>query len=189
MTYVVFFAILLLITLLGTYLVIENNRRNAREAEKKLFNNRVAEVTSNLKGKLNYFSEAHILRPKYIPRLQVIASNFFVVQPHSDENLLYLERIVESFISTVNSELTKSFVTGERDKLAEQLSLFVAELPYAGIEYNRDFYYEILPSLIKTLESPDIASDQGVPEVEVDEEQESDDSNTQSFIQQLSTNS
>lgn len=183
MTYVVFFAILLLITLLGTYLVIENNRRNAREAEKKLFNNRVAEVTNNLKGKLNYFCEAHILRPKYIPRLQVIASNFFVVQPHSDENLLYLERIVESFISTVNSELTKSFITGDRDKLADQLSLFVAELPYAGIEYNRAFYYEILPSLIKTLESPDISNEPDI--IEISDKQEPDDSQSHSFTQQL----
>ncbi|MCQ8877548.1 hypothetical protein NQT69_05855 [Pseudoalteromonas shioyasakiensis] len=158
MTYVVFLALLLLITLLGTYLVIENNRRKAREAEKRLFNNRVIEVTNNLKAKLNEFCEAKIIKPKYIVRIQVIASNFFVVQPHTDENLLYLERIVDSFINTVNSELAKTYVTGERGKLAEQLSLFVAELPYGGIEYNRTFYYEILPSLIKTLESAELSS-------------------------------
>ncbi|MEI8603834.1 hypothetical protein [Pseudoalteromonas sp. B160] len=34
MTYVVFFALLLLITLLGSYLMIENNRRKALEAQK-----------------------------------------------------------------------------------------------------------------------------------------------------------
>lgn len=158
MTYVVFLALLLLITLLGTYLIIENNRRNAREAEKKLFNSRVTEVTNNLKAKLNEFCEAQIIKPKYIPRIQVIASNFFVVQQHSDENLLYLERIIDSFIATVSSELAKTYVTGERDKLAEQLSLFVAELPYGGIEYNRTFYYELLPSLIKMLESAGLSS-------------------------------
>ncbi|MFY8327216.1 hypothetical protein [Pseudoalteromonas sp. ZZD1] len=158
MTYVVFLALLLLITLLGTYLVIENNRRNAREAEKRLFNSRVAEVTTHLKSKLNEFCEAKIIKPKYVARIQVIASNFFVVQPHTDENLLYLERIVDSFITTVNSELAKTYVTGERGKLSEQLSLFVADLPYGGIEYNRTFYYEILPSLIKTLESAELSS-------------------------------
>ena len=157
MTYVVFLALLLLITLLGTYLVIENNRRKAREAEKRQFNNRVIEVTNNLKAKLNEFCAAKIIKPKYIARIQVIASNFFVVQPHTDENLLYLERIVDSLINTVNSELAKTYVTGERGQLSEQLSLFVAELPYGGIEYNRTFYYEILPSLIKTLESAELS--------------------------------
>lgn len=158
MTYVVFLALLLLITLLGTYLIIENNRRNALEAEKRLFNTRVAEVTSNLKSKLNEFCEAKIIKPKYIPRIQVIASNFFVVQPHTDENLLYLERIVDSFITTVSSELAKTYVTGEREKLEDQLSLFVAELPYGGIQYNRTFYYELLPSLLKTLETQALSS-------------------------------
>ena len=41
MTYVVFFALLLLITLLATYLKIESNRRKAIEAQKKQFNERV----------------------------------------------------------------------------------------------------------------------------------------------------
>ncbi|KPH59641.1 hypothetical protein HJP15_17145 [Pseudoalteromonas sp. NEC-BIFX-2020_002] len=156
MTYVVFFAILLLITLLGSYLVIENNRRKAVEAKKKLFNARVTEVTNNLKAKLNEFSDAKILRPKYIARTQVIASNFFVVQPHTDENLLYLEGIIESLISTISSELAKTYVTGERDALAEKLDYFVADLPQTGIAYNHGFYREILPSLIKILQSPEL---------------------------------
>lgn len=158
MTYVVFFALLLLITLLGSYLVIENNRRKAVEAKKKLFNARVAEVTKNLKLKLNEFCEAKVLRPKYIARIQMIASNFFVVQPHTDENLLYLERIVESLTSTISSELAKTYVTGERDALTEKLEFFVTDLPQAGIAYNHAFYHEILPSIIKILQSAELSS-------------------------------
>ncbi|MFK3865673.1 hypothetical protein [Pseudoalteromonas rhizosphaerae] len=158
MTYVVFFALLLLITLLGSYLMIENNRRKALEAQKKLFNNRVKEVTQQLKIKLNEYCDAKIIRPKYIPRIQVIASNFFVVQPHTDENLLYLERINESLISTISSELAKTYVTGERDALAERLDFFVAELPIAGVAYNKTFYHELLPSMIKVLRTDDLSA-------------------------------
>ena len=158
MTYVVFFALLLLITLLGSYLVIENNRRKALAAKKKLFNTRVNEVNANLKSKLNEYYEAKIIRPKYIPRLQVIVSNFFVVQAHNDENLLYLERIIESLISTINSELAKTYVTGERDALAQRLDFFVTELPSAGLAYNKTFYHELLPSMIKVLSTSELSA-------------------------------
>lgn len=159
MTLVVFFALLLLITLLGTYLIIENNRRKALEAKKKVFNQRVSEVSKQLKIKLNEFIDAKIIRPKYSSRLQLITSNFFVVQPHTDENLLYLETINDSFINTVSSELAKTYVTGERDELAQRLDFFVAELPQGGIAFNKVFYHEILPSLISMLKSAELSSD------------------------------
>ena len=158
MTYVVFFALLLLITLLGSYLIIENNRRKAVEAKKKLYNNRVKDVSQQLKIKLNEYCDAKIIRPKYVPRMQLITSNFFVVQPHTDENLLYLERICESLINTVSSELAKTYVTGERDALVEQLDLFVSELPIAGVAYNKTFYHELLPSMIKVLCTEDLSA-------------------------------
>lgn len=168
MTYVVFFALLLLITLLGSYLVIENNRRKALAAKKKLFNTRVNEVNVNLKSKLNEYYEAKIIRPKYIPRLQIIVSNFFVVQAHNDENLLYLERIVESFISTLNSELAKTYVTGERDALAERLDFFVSELPTVGLAYNKSFYHELLPSMIKVLCTSELSANPSEYEKTID---------------------
>ena len=96
MTYVVFFALLLLITLLASYLKIESNRKKAIEAKKKLFNERVSHVNARLKTKLNELLDAKVIRPKYIPRIQAILSNFFVVQPHTDENLQQLEDIADS---------------------------------------------------------------------------------------------
>ena len=159
MTLVVFFALLLLITLLGTYLIIENNRRKALEAKRKEFNVRVNEVTKQLKAKLNEYIDAKIMRPKYSSRLQLLSSNFFVVQPHTDENLLHLEKVTDSFINTLNSELAKTYVTGERDELAKRIDFFVAELPQAGIAFNKAFYHEILPSLISMLKSSELNSD------------------------------
>ena len=76
MTYVVFFALLLLITLLYSYLKIESNRKKAIEARKKLFNERVSHVNSRLKAKLNDLLDAKIIRPKYVPRIQAIVNNF-----------------------------------------------------------------------------------------------------------------
>lgn len=160
MTLVVFFALLLLITLLGTYLIIENNRRKALEAKKKEFNTRVSEVTNQLKAKLNEYIDAKIMRPKYSSRLQLLTSNFFVVQPHTDENLLHLEKVTDSLINTLNSELAKTYVTGERDELAKRIDFFVAELPQGGIAYNKTFYHEMLPPLISMLKSPELSSDE-----------------------------
>ncbi len=76
MTYIVFFALLLLITLLASYLIVENNRKKAIEAKKKLFNARVSQVNTRLKLKLNELLDAKLIRPKYLPRIQAIVSNF-----------------------------------------------------------------------------------------------------------------
>ncbi|MEI8603835.1 hypothetical protein [Pseudoalteromonas sp. B160] len=71
---------------------------------------------------------------------------------------MYLERINESLISTISSELAKTYVTGERDALAERLDFFVAELPIAGVAYNKTFYHELLPSMIKVLRTDDLSA-------------------------------
>lgn len=155
MAYVVFFTLALLITILSVYLVIENNRRKAREAEKKAFNDRLKVISSNFKLKVAEFVEAKILRPKYAPQINAIVGNFFVVQTHSEENLAQLEKVSELFIYSVTNELNKCRSNGNMDLLAEQLQYFVAELPTAGIAYNRDFYREMLPALIARIQTPD----------------------------------
>ncbi|MCG7538682.1 hypothetical protein EXT48_10590 [Pseudoalteromonas sp. CO348] len=155
MAYVVFFTLALLITILSVYLVIENNRRKAREAEKKAFNDRLKVISSNFKLKVTEFVEAKILRPKYAPQINAIVGNFFVVQTHSEENLAQLEKVSELFIYSVTNELNKCRSNGNMDLLAEQLQYFVAELPTAGIAYNRDFYREMLPALIARIQTPD----------------------------------
>ncbi|MCG9769758.1 hypothetical protein L1D59_14255 [Pseudoalteromonas piscicida] len=155
MAYVVFFTLALLITILSVYLVIENNRRKAREAEKKAFNDRLKGISSNFKLKVAEFVEAKILRPKYAPQINAIVGNFFVVQAHSEENLAQLEKVSELFIYSVTNELNKCRSNGNMDLLAEQLQYFVAELPTAGIAYNRDFYREMLPALIARIQTPD----------------------------------
>ncbi|TMN33063.1 hypothetical protein [Pseudoalteromonas sp. S2755] len=176
MAYVVFFTLALLITILSVYLVIENNRRKAREAEKKAFNDRLKVISSNFKLKVAEFVEAKILRPKYAPQINAIVGNFFVVQAHSEVNLAQLEKVSELFIYSVTSELNKCRSNGNIDLLAEQLQYFVAELPTAGIAYNRDFYHEMLPALIARIQTPDM------PAMKQDEDvldsQELDDSET-----------
>ncbi|NOU49596.1 hypothetical protein HG263_03445 [Pseudoalteromonas sp. JBTF-M23] len=159
MSYIVFFTLLLLITLLGVYVVIENNRKKAREAEKKIFNARLKEVTDNFKAKTAEYVDAKVLRPKYAPKVNAIVGNFFVVQAHTEANLNQLEKISEQFTRAVGTELGKSRVTGNKDQLAEQLQYFVAELPSSGIAYNKDFYYEILPALIALIKTPDVSVD------------------------------
>ncbi|WP_342366029.1 hypothetical protein [Pseudoalteromonas sp. S16_S37] len=159
MSYIVFFTLLLLITLLGVYVVIENNRKKAREAQKKIFNARLKEVTDNFKAKTAEYVDAKILRPKYAPKINAIVGNFFVVQAHTEANLNQLEKISEQFTRVVGTELGKSRITGNKDQLAEQLQYFVAELPSSGIAYNKDFYHEILPALIALIKTSDVPLD------------------------------
>ena len=156
MTYVVFFALLLLITLLATYLKIESNRRKAIEAQKKQFNERVSQVGARLKSKLNELVEAKILRPKYAPRIQAIVSNFFVVQKHTDENLQTLEDVSDLLINTLSNELTKANQMGNGQSLEENIQYFVSELPQQGISYNKTFYSEALPNLIELIKTNDL---------------------------------
>ena len=151
MSYIVFLALLLLITLLGCYWIIESNRRKAIEAEKKRFHQRVKEINNDFKIKLIEFSEAKLIRPKNVARLNQITSNYFVVQAHNEENLTHLEFISELFISTIIMEANKAQSPHEHDQLADRLQYFMAQLPYNGIEYNKAFYQEVLPSLIEVI--------------------------------------
>ncbi|MBQ4862826.1 hypothetical protein J8L98_14155 [Pseudoalteromonas sp. MMG013] len=155
MSYIVFSTLVLLITLLGVYVVIENNRKKARDAEKKIFNDRLKNITSQFKSRTAEFVDAKALRPKYSPKINAIVGNFFVVQPHTEENLDQLERVAEQFVMSVVFELNKCRETGNIDLLADQLQYFVAELPTSGIAFNKEFYHEILPALIVMIKTPD----------------------------------
>ncbi|MEM5511795.1 hypothetical protein WNY79_02720 [Pseudoalteromonas sp. AS84] len=153
MTYVVFFALLLLITLLATYLKVESNRKKAIEARKKLFNERVSHVNTRLKTKLNDLLDAKIIRPKYVPRIQAIVNNFFVVQSHTDENLQQLEDTADLLINTLSNELIKTNQTNIIQPLIDNIQYFVSELPQQGILYNKNFYINTLPPLIALLKT------------------------------------
>ncbi|WP_462164066.1 hypothetical protein [Pseudoalteromonas xiamenensis] len=166
MTMLVLVTLILLIVLLAVYVVIENNRRKAREAEKRAYNERVKEINAHFKSKLAEFVEAKIVRPKYVPKLQSITNNFFVVQHHTEENLHQLERVADLFVNTVVREMQKCYVTKNMDALATQMQYFVAELPSSGIAYNKAFYHEILPALIVLLQTPD--QPEGLTEEESD---------------------
>ena len=156
MTYIVFFALLLLITLLASYLIVENNRKKAIEAKKKLFNVRVSQVNTRLKLKLNELLDAELIRPKYLPRIQAIVSNFFVVQAHTDENLNQLESTADLLINILSNELIKTYQSNVSQNLVDNIQYFVAELPLQGILYNKTFYQTILPALIVNIKTEDI---------------------------------
>ncbi|MCF6442547.1 hypothetical protein L1077_24260 [Pseudoalteromonas luteoviolacea] len=182
MTYIVFVSIVLLITILGVYMVIENNRQKARDAEKKIFNERVKDITSLYKRKIAEYVDCKLIRPKHAPKFNAIVGNFFVVQAHNEENLARLERVSEHLLSQVGSELNKCRSNDTVDLLTEQLFLFAAELPSAGIAYNKNFYTEILPALISRIQTPDsyeAIQPEAEPEVGTEPEAVSNDSSEQ----------
>ncbi|ESP90291.1 MULTISPECIES: hypothetical protein [Pseudoalteromonas] len=170
MSYIVFVSIVLLITILGVYMVIENNRQKARDAEKKIFNERVKDISSLYKRKIAEYVDCKLIRPKHAPKFNAIVSNFFVVQSHNEENLARLEKVSEHLLSQIGSELNKCRSNDNVELLSEQLFLFAAELPSAGIAYNKNFYVEILPALISRIQTPD-THEKIEHEVEVDGEE------------------
>ncbi|KZX02320.1 hypothetical protein [Pseudoalteromonas luteoviolacea] len=155
MTYIVIVSIVLLITILGVYMVIENNRQKARDAEKRIFNERVKDITGLYKRKISEYVDCKLIRPKHTPKFNAIVSNFFVVQPHNDENLDRLEKVSELLLMQIGSELNKCRNNDSLELLSEQLFLFAAELPSTGIAYNKAFYTEVLPALISRIQTPD----------------------------------
>ncbi|MEC4087382.1 hypothetical protein [Pseudoalteromonas rubra] len=184
MSYVVFVSITLLITILGVYVVIENNRKKAREAEKRVFNERLKEISSHFKSKISEFVSYKLIRPKHAPQFNAIVGNFFVVQAHNDDNLEALERVTDHLLGTIGNELNKCRENGNMELLADQLFMFVSELPSAGLAYNKAFYSEILPALISRIQTPDIPAQADAQEVVQNEEEpvtqsESNDSSTQ----------
>jgi hypothetical protein len=156
MTYIIIATIVLLITLLGVYLVIESNRKKAKNAEKLVFNQRHNEVTLHFKSKTSEFVAAGAIPAKYSGTINTIVNNFFVVQAHSEDNLNQLERIVELFILTVGEEVHKHRESDSMDKLKDKMTAFAKELPTNGVAYNKSFYYESLPSMITLIKTADM---------------------------------
>lgn len=156
MTYVVFFAIMLLITLLASYLVIESNRKKTLETKKRLFNERVLNAHLRLKTKLSELVDAGVINNKYLARIQLVVTNFFVVQPYTDENLQRLEDLSALLITTLNEEITKTYIRNSTQELSINIQYFIAQLPAQGILFNKTFYHDILPSLIVNIKTQEI---------------------------------
>jgi hypothetical protein len=58
------------------------------------------------------------------------------------------------------------------DTLKDKMTAFAKELPTSGVAYNKNFYFESLPSMITLIKTADIA--------DVDEEQTDDQDEEQS---------
>lgn len=174
MIYVVLLSVALLITLLATYLVIDNNRKKAEQLQKKIFNERISESSEQLKAHLLLLKDARLIRPMDINTIAQIASNFFVVQAKSDETISFLEQTIESFINCSQKELNKAYMTQDKEPIIEAYSLFMKQLPTSGRDFNHEFY-QYFPSLTAVLVSPEIAlqtpmDDTQTPEKEVTNE-------------------
>ena len=153
MNYIIIATTVLLITLLGVYVVIENNRKKAKNAEKMLFNQRHSEVVEHFKHNVSDFVSVGALPSRHSSTINAIVSNFFVVQPHTEDNLNQLELIVELFILTVGEEVHIHRDKDNIDELKDKLVAFAKELPSNGVAYNKDFYHESLPAMITLLKS------------------------------------
>lgn len=156
MTYVVVLALLLLITLLGSYLLIENNRKKTLKENKRLFNERVASSQKRLKTKLNELHEAKAINIKHLQRIQAIANNYFVVQAHTEENLTNLEALCDQLIHILTEELSKTYRSNDSQAFNDSTKQFVDELPAQGILFNKSFYQQTLPTLLLKLKTEEI---------------------------------
>ena len=182
MNYIIIATIVLLITLLGVYLVIENNRQKAKNAEKQLYNQRHNEVTYHFKSKVSDFVSAGALPSRHSGTINTIVNNFFVVQPHTEDNLNQLERIVELFILTVGEEVHFHRENDDMETLKDKLVAFAKELPTNGTAYNKDFYYESLPALITLLKSSDVDQPREASSEEATHDNEEDNSIEQKSV-------
>jgi len=164
MTYIVFFTIVLLIALLGVFLSIENSKKKAEQLKKQIFSERQNHAVSHFKNQTAQYIEAKILRPKHSHNLQAIASNFFVVQAHNEDNLTVLETTLENLTTSLNSELAKTNITGDKETIANNILTFINELPRSARDYNNTFYTQILPALIVSLQTPELTFDETIDE-------------------------
>jgi hypothetical protein len=157
MTYIVFFTIVLLIVLLGVFLSIESSKKKAEQLKKQVFTDRQNQANTHFKEQIAQYVEAKILRPKHSQNLNAVASNFFVVQAHNEDNLTILEATLENLTSSLNTELAKTNITGDKEIIANNILTFINELPRSARDYNNTFYAQILPALIVSLQTPDLS--------------------------------
>ncbi len=164
MTYVVLITIILLITLLATYLVIENNRKKAEQLKKQQLIDRQKHTVDFYKKQLALYVDAKILRPKHSHNMLVIAGNFFVVQAKSEDNLELFESCIESLMTTINNEIAKSHITGNTEILANNMLSFIESLPTSARDYNKEFYSQMLHTLVLTITTPELKVESAVLE-------------------------
>ena len=91
-----------------------------------------------------------------------------MVQPHTDENLNKLESLCDLLINILNEELIKTYKNNNSQAFSDTTQYFIAELPAQGILYNKNFYQEVLPTLILKLKTEDIA--QPVDSIDLNDE-------------------
>jgi hypothetical protein len=156
MSLIVYLSVTLLITLLGTYLVIENNRKKAESAKKAQYQAKYQKLNNALKEQVKLLSDARFIKPKDATSLQSISNHFFVVQPKTEENLQLLEQLVDSLVFVFASEMNKTLITLDKETLTKQLQHFIADLPKSGIGFNQEFYQQQLPAMITLLKTPDV---------------------------------
>ena len=182
MTYVVLLCVILLIAVFATYTVVENNRKKAEAFKKQQFNDRVKYITESYKKQLSLYAEAKLIRPKHIPMMQAIVNNFFVVQSHTESNLILMEACIENLTNVLASEMAKCHVTGNKDQLAERMLNFVSELP-TGRDFNKIFYEQLLPALVIGLKSPNVLNAETVDALHAEEASSQTEEKTSSTIQ------
>lgn len=170
MSLIVYLSVILLITLLGTYLVIENNRKKAESAKKAQYQAKYQKLNNTLKDQIKILSDARFIRPKDVNSLQSISNHFFVVQPKTEDNLQLLEQLVDSLVFVFASEMNKTLITHDKETLTKQLQLFIADLPKSGIGFNQDFYQQQLPAMITLLKTPDINLTEATENIVLDDD-------------------
>lgn len=171
MNIVVLLSIVLLITLLGTYLVVENNKKKAQQLQKRIYNDRVSSAHTELRKQLLIIKDARLIRPMDVNTIAQLATNFFVVQSKTEENLEQLENLSHSLVVMLQSEVNKTFIGQDSEQLKLNLRDFVNALPKNGRDFNQEFYQTQLPSLVAT-----IATSEFIAQTEeIEKEQTEDD--------------
>lgn len=147
MGFVVFLAITLLITLLTTYMVIENNRKKAIALEKKQQNERIEVAANRFKSVVSNLGKLRVVKPRDTNLLQQISSHYFVMQPKNDKTIAQYEQTINLLADVFEQELDKHQLREDKHLFAKNVYLFMAELPKAGHQYTAEFYLHELPSL------------------------------------------
>lgn len=90
-------------------------------------------------------------------RVYGIATNCFVFQPVTDENINYIDTLLKNFSAIITQELLSGDVTPEEFK--KRMTVFTEQLPQENRGYNRGFYHERLPFLMELLKERIVSND------------------------------
>lgn len=170
MTWVVILSILLLITTLAVYKVIDKERQQRLALEKQYNNERITNVSQSLKLNLQEYIALELLTPKQLAALLAITNNFFVVQPRNEQNITYLEFISAELMASFATAQQHAALNNQEAQLEEKINDFINELPTKGVDYNYGFYHDYLPVLLLALTAQNPSPSH---EEEIDQDQES----------------